>query len=78
LATHTFKLYPNPSSFVIFIGNFVNIITSIEIYNLTGQLLSKQVGYDEQNGIDIENLPPSLYLIKINTPSHPYILRLVK
>ncbi len=73
-----FKLYPNPSSFVIFIGNFVNIITSIEIYNLTGQLFSKQVGYDEQNGIDIENLPPSLYLIKINTPSHPYILRLVK
>ncbi|MBK9524424.1 MAG: T9SS type A sorting domain-containing protein [Bacteroidetes bacterium] len=56
-------MYPNPSSFVIFIGNFVNIITSIEIYNLTGQLLSKQVGYDEQNGIDIENLPPSLIYI---------------
>ena len=73
-----FKLYPNPSSFVIYIGNIFKIIESIEIYNVTGQLISRQIGYDEINGIDIKNLPASLYFIKINTSSNQYILRFVK
>ena len=62
LETFNFSIYPNPAN------NILNVKTSeknliVSIYNITGQCVIKQKTNTDK--INIENLTPGLYIIKI-------------
>lgn len=64
------KIFPNPSKGKITISNIKNInITTVEVYNILGQLVSKQNIKDQLNSINLnlETLDSGMYLLKINT-----------
>jgi len=62
----TFKYYPNPvSSFLTITAN--NSIKSVEVYNLLGQLLINKFFDDTTISIDLNELPESLYMVKVKS-----------
>lgn len=63
---NAFILYPNPSNNVLNIQNINNMsISSIEIYNITGQLIMAIL--HSTNQIDISSLVSGTYFIKLNS-----------
>lgn len=60
------KVYPNPSN-----GHFIveaDLIKSVRIVDMLGRVVA-ELGYDNVDSVtlDIDNLPPSVYLLEINT-----------
>ena len=69
-----FSIYPNPASSIVNIQSNKEI-KSIEIYSLEGKL----IGIPIENKIDVSNLKPGLYLIKVtNSQNETAIKRLIK
>jgi hypothetical protein len=72
------NIYPNPSFDNIYINGLVKGNT-IQIYNITGKLVTKKIAHQLTETIVIKNLPSSVYIIKIsgkNKKDHSY--RIVK
>jgi len=73
------SVYPNP------VGDYVNLSLNgvkadkVEIYDITGKIISSQLLATEHNQIHIENLKPGMYLLKIyNKNQNVTTLRFVK
>lgn len=73
--TQSLSIYPNPTSSTITI-NTDEIIESIRIYNLNGQLV-KFIAQSDKN-IDIQDLTKGLYLIETQTAKGVYQNKIVK
>ncbi|MBL4651727.1 MAG: T9SS type A sorting domain-containing protein [Flavobacteriales bacterium] len=65
-------LYPNPTNGAVYFSENAN---RIEIYSLTGQLLHV---YLSTNQIDLSELIPSVYLVKVKTVDSVEILKIMK
>ena len=55
-------VYPNPANSHVFVGS--NDIKQIEIYNMTGELVSTEFN---TNGMNVSNLPNGLYVFRLTT-----------
>ena len=56
-------IYPNPSN-----GRYTikgNSITSIEVYNVTGEIIFRSLSNNQQTDIDLSNHSNGVYLMKI-------------
>jgi len=60
-----FSVYPNPADNILNI-KANDIIYSVVVTNLLGQIVLEQRASDKHTQIDISQLPPSVYLIKVN------------
>lgn len=58
------NIYPNPAKSFINISNNTKI-ASLSIYNIAGKVVYKQTVNQHSTFIDLNNLLPSLYLVKI-------------
>ncbi|MBP6089815.1 MAG: T9SS type A sorting domain-containing protein [Crocinitomicaceae bacterium] len=56
-----FKIYPNPTSDIINLDLNNNSNSDFEIYDISGKLLIKT----NEKSIDLSNLSPSIYLLKV-------------
>lgn len=63
-------IYPNPSNGKFKTNIPQNMIKSIEVYNMLGQMVSKS--------LDITNLEKGNYIIKINTTTESYSQKVIK
>ena len=74
---NSFKMYPNPTN-----GNkiYFNLTKdlNVNIYNVLGELISKEKVNTENNSIDISNLSKGIYLLKINTENQFITKKLIK
>lgn len=61
------KIYPNPNNGILFITSF-SYISSIDIYNVIGEMVGNILYYNQQKSreVDILYLPKGLYFIKIH------------
>ena len=62
-----FSLYPNPSTNSVELSSTNTPISEISIYDLSGKLLlSKKYNSEININLNISNLAPGIYLLKIN------------
>jgi len=75
----TFRVSPNPTNRILNIKIPISVSSSnIEMYSIKGKkVLSKELNGATSN-LDISNLNPGLYLIKIITENQNYITKIVK
>lgn len=76
LPKNNIKIYPNPSSKVIYIDG-INYCC-VDIMNLRGQLVYSKKGLSNQNKIDISDLLPGIYIIKIKSNQNLIVRKIVK
>ena len=71
------KLYPNPV--VDFVNiNFSSKIDSVEIYNVAGQRVVSQKWNAASGTMDMRNLAPGMYIIKLNTGKEVQSVKVIK
>lgn len=66
-------IYPNPTSGKVIIG--ADDVTHFDVYNANGQLVKTIV---RDSSIDISNLPPGVYTLKVETNHSTYVSRVIK
>jgi hypothetical protein len=76
--TSNFIVYPNPNNgtFTIETTNIEN--ATLEVYNVSGQLIQQAVLKSVQQTIDLSHQPKGLYLLKINTKNKIITQRMIK
>lgn len=75
------RLYPNPtnSSFTVEILGEAQLVQSIEVYNIQGQLIdSKDNMINCTNTFDISNYPQGVYFVKINNFENQIVKKIIK
>lgn len=80
--SNSFRLYPNPAADLVTITNSDNTyIKQIEIYDLTGKLISAQNYYFEDKTeiqLNVEKLTTGVYLLHLQTDESVSIKKLIK
>lgn len=72
-------IYPNPANNKLYISmKSIHPPLNLEILNMQGQLLQKQVLKNSLNAIDISNIPCGVFLIKIVTEDGISVKKLIK
>ncbi|MDP1727872.1 MAG: T9SS type A sorting domain-containing protein [Bacteroidota bacterium] len=77
ITTYPF-IYPNPAANHFFIHGSSNGFVSLSIYNITGQKMYATEKYVESDGIDIRNLGPGLYFIRLEMEKGIRVDKLIK
>jgi len=72
-----FSFYPNPSKNTIYL-NASNVIESIEIYSILGQLVVKKSGETVNLQVDISALQSGNYILKVNSVNQSGVYRFIK
>lgn len=70
------KIYPNPLNNILNIDSSNIELKKISIYNTVGQLIKNNFGYE--NTIDVSNLKPGTYFIKIETSEGKQTQKFIK
>ena len=76
-----FSTAPNPvtSKLTIFLHNFIEPSSTINIYNLAGQLLlSNEATADKVEINNLETLPNNVYLLEVKNSGHKYVRKFIK
>lgn len=68
-----YKIFPNPSSNVIHVKNFDNNSSNFQIFSSIGKLVMNGAINSTSLSIDISNLKPQLYILKIDGISYKII-----
>lgn len=71
-------IYPNPAKDYIKIEGLDAIQLQIEIYDVLGRLLLRQVAAFENNSVCIKDLPKGLMIIKFNTDKGVFVKKFLK
>ena len=71
------KIYPNPTKDIVFIESN-DIINSLEIYDMQGKVLKKHSNNNKKAQITIQNLPNSIYLVKVKTDKGIQTFKVIK
>lgn len=66
-------IYPNPAVSTVSVNT--GMVKNIEIYSVTGAMLKKVEGY---NSVDVSDLAPGNYFVKILTETHSVTRQLIK
>ena len=61
------SIVPNPASDAIFLKSGSSMPYSFELINMAGSVILAGQLYEEKTWLDVSNLLPGLYLIRINT-----------
>jgi hypothetical protein len=69
-----FVIYPNPATNEVFIKG--ENVLSVEFYNMLGKTVLSTS--NTQNAIDVRNLSPALYYVRINTKNSGEVIPLLK
>ncbi len=73
------KIFPNPATSNIRIESNVNLQNGyLKIYNSQGQVVHSQKLLEENAQINIQNIPPGLYLVEITVDGKRHITKLIK
>lgn len=70
---NSFTIYPNPASSTLFINTQLNTHSSAKIISANGNILRIANINNQQNAIDISDLPTGLYFIMIDNQSSKFI-----
>lgn len=74
-----YKIYPNPSTDVLYIANRSNTVAIAQIINTVGQVVSTiDIDGNTVSQTDIRNLNNGVYIIRINTEGNYYTQQFVK
>jgi hypothetical protein len=71
-------LYPNPSHSKVFFNELKNYPFTVDIYEVSGRLLSRTMMHGAASFIDISGLAPGLYLVKGAADGNPFVRSFVK
>jgi hypothetical protein len=79
IEAHDYFLYPNPTTECITItkNNFI-ADEIIEIYDLTGSIVKKQVMHNQETKIDVKELNSGMYFIKFKSNTRNTNLKFIK
>lgn len=77
LAT-TFKIYPNPTSDLLYISNQTDESFSFKIYSIDGKLLMTENEIVGQFQINLENFEAGNYFVKIQSQSDSFFYTVIK
>uniref|UniRef100_UPI00404A2C15 BspA family leucine-rich repeat surface protein n=1 Tax=Flavobacterium sp. TaxID=239 RepID=UPI00404A2C15 len=77
LDLQSLKFYPNPVGATLQI-NYSKPIQSVEIYSLLGQLLLQSEFNASEVNVDVQNLPASMYLVKIKSENQTGKFKMLK
>ena len=78
-ASQAISIYPNPARDVLHISNPGNLnFSTVQIYNLVGQLLSTNVITAGDNSINISKLPAGNYIVVFATDAGKSSLKFIK
>ena len=72
------KIFPNPSSSILFIENFEKQIQKIEFFDLQGRIIKTINENKNESQIDISNLLAATYIIKLSTETGNETVRFIK
>lgn len=72
------KIYPQPASSQIYVGEKGAFSGTIAIYSLSGQLIQSGVLSETNNQMNVEHLKGGVYLLKIKSINGEYSTRMVK
>ncbi len=72
-----FTMYPNPVHNVLMLNNISNVNT-INIYSISGKLISRISNSGNNAQIDVSNLPAGMYLIMMDTDKGSSAKRFIK
>ncbi|MFC6268127.1 CotH kinase family protein [Frigoriflavimonas asaccharolytica] len=72
----TLKVYPNPTTSIVYLENNESPIESVQIFNTSSQSIFKSTYKKEKKvGVDMTNYPVGMYIIRINNKDHVKILK---
>ena len=73
------SLFPNPSSgdFTVFINDNIFAHATIEIFDLTGKILQKELLADKQHQVHLTNKAKGIYFVKVSNGENTYIEKLL-
>ena len=81
-STPSVSVYPNPSSGMVMvsIGKNVKSSSSIEVFDLTGKLVSRinNLNGRENVNIDLTSLPSGMYFGVLKSEGNPYTFKMLK
>lgn len=72
------KIYPNPTNDIINFTSPNEIINQINVYDMFGRLLKSQNGNNENEKMNIQDLPNAIYLLEVKTDKGSKIKKIVK
>ena len=75
---NNFKIFPNPSSDILFIENFEKQILKIDFFDLQGRIIKTINENKNEYQIDISNLQATTYIIKLLTETGSETVRFIK
>ena len=78
-ASNSWKIYPNPFTSMVNIEQSVVEQTSLQILNISGQIL-RNITINEKNiKIDLSHLKPGVYIARFtNNESHSTTIKIIK
>ena len=68
-----FKIYPNPTQDVLYIEVDITENIPIEVYNISGSRIATYLMTKENSSINITNLTPGLYFIKVGSSVKKFV-----
>jgi hypothetical protein len=71
------SVYPNPAGDYVYINNLPEK-TSVRIFNLLGELVRNSTSTNKTEKIDVYDLPPGVYIIKLSVKDFETVARFVK
>lgn len=72
------KIHPNPTNSIVTISANNEIIKQVNIYDMYGRLLKSQKATSNNEKINIEDLPNTIYLIEIKTDKVNKTVKIIK
>ena len=75
----SFGLYPSPATSVIYVLNQQGVsIEEIQLLDMKGHVLIQDSNNERADGINIDQLNPGIYIVKVMTPMGIWTSRFVK
>ena len=81
IANFKIKTYPNPfnNSITIASDKGLNVIgRHLKIYNVSGNLIISQIIQSQSTNLNVSNLPPGIYILKVESENGNFVYKLVK
>lgn len=72
------KIYPNPTNSIVNITTSNNTINQINVYDIYGRLLKSKKSNNENEQINIQDLPNAIYLLEVKTENIIETIKIVK
>lgn len=72
------RCFPNPTKDILNIETESEGNTLLQLYDMTGRKITEKTFYDNHYQLDISNLSPSIYFIKMISKEQLYLFKIIK